>query len=66
VEVKDDHYRVTPTGRKFVKLTSGEFILQSRTLLLPLAENRRVEGQVNFADGEFDEAYQAYRHRAGV
>jgi hypothetical protein len=66
VEVKDDHYRVTPTGRKIVKLTSGEFILQSRTLLIPLAENRRVEGQVNFADGEFDEAYQAYRHRAGV
>ena len=66
MEVKDDHYRVTPTGREIVKLASGEFFLQSRTLLPPLAENRRVEGSVNFADGEFDEAYQAYRHRAGL
>ena len=66
VEVKDDYFRVTPTGRKIVKLASGEFFLQSRTLLPPLAENRRVEGQVHFADGEFDEAYQAYRHRAGL
>jgi len=33
--------------------------------LLPrLAESRRVEGKVNFTDGEFDEAYQTYRHRA--
>jgi len=64
VEVKDDRYRVTPTGKKVVKLASGEFFLQSHTLLPHLAENRRVEGKVNFADGDFDEAYQAYRHRA--
>lgn len=66
VDVNDDHYRVTPTGRKIVKFASGEFFLQSRTLLPPLAENRRVEGKVDFADGEFDEAYRAYRHRAGL
>ena len=66
VEMKDDHYRVTPTGKEIVKLASGEFFLQSRTVLPPLAENRRVEGKVAFADDEFDEAYQAYRQRTGL
>jgi hypothetical protein len=64
VEVKANRYRVTPTGRRVVKSASGEWFLQPSNLLPHLAENRRVKGVVNFADGEFKEAYQAYSHRA--
>jgi hypothetical protein len=64
VEVAKDRYRVTPTGQKIVRSASGELFLQSRRLLPALAEIPRVAGEFIFRDGEFAEAFRAYRRRA--